>query len=588
MNDADSLPPSTRLQSLRNSCGRLARSPLAQKLSLLLIPFAAFIAIVPLLRDGCSCGHDFDFHLLNWIDVAEHWRIGILYPHWMHWGAWLAGEPRFIFYPPLSWLLGGALTSLAHLHPAWLPSVAIAYSFLVMSAAGFAAYTLAHTRASRTSAILAAVLYIVNPYMLFVVYERTAYAELLAAVWFPLLLLALFAEEISIVAIAIPIALLWLSNAPAAVMGCYTVALIAIVRLISHWRATRNRSNVLHLATKYFLALLFGISLAAYYVLPAAYERRWVQIQSVIAGNLSPFNNFLFERTTDAEHDAVLYTASWVAISVLAMTAVFLLAAALKKPATRLDKNPLGPALFLTATIFILLIHISSFLYRILPNLAYLQFPWRFIAVLAAVTVLAFVLALPALRRRWLLAALLLPLVVAPIGYRIFVQSCEDDDEAALELRGIGVPTEPTDEYTPINADASQLHQVPQTFWLANITDDPPTTTPPAAVTLQHGDTENYRLTTSIATPTLLVLRLWDYPGWRVSVNGREVTNRPRRNDGLLCIPLPVGRSTVEIHFARTFDHILGQLISAIALVLLVILLRRNALARRRLSASQP
>ena len=67
-------------------------------------------------------------------------------------------------------------------------------------------------------------LYLANPYMLFTAYERTAYAELLAAAWIPLLFHAILRDRVTVPRIALPIALLWLTNAPAAVMGSYTLA----------------------------------------------------------------------------------------------------------------------------------------------------------------------------------------------------------------------------------------------------------------------------------------------------------------------------------------------------------------------------
>ncbi len=77
--------------------------------------------------------------------------------------------------------------------------------------------------------------------MLFTAYERTAYAELLAAVWIPLLLHAILREEVTIPRIAIPIALLWLTNAPAAVMSCYALALLAVVRIATTPGAPSSR-----------------------------------------------------------------------------------------------------------------------------------------------------------------------------------------------------------------------------------------------------------------------------------------------------------------------------------------------------------
>ena len=72
------------------------------RLPYLLIPLAACIAIFPLILHGCSCGHDFDFHLLNWMEAAHQFTHGNLHPHWAFTPAYDAGEPRFVFYPPLS------------------------------------------------------------------------------------------------------------------------------------------------------------------------------------------------------------------------------------------------------------------------------------------------------------------------------------------------------------------------------------------------------------------------------------------------------------------------------------------------------
>src|ERR1700722_680997 len=195
------------------------------RLPYILIPVVALIAILPLILQGCSCGHDFDFHILSWLEAAHQFTQGNLHPHWAFTPAYNAGEPRFVFYPPLSWTLGAILGLI--LPWTWTP---IVYTWLALTASGLALYYLVRDFTQPTAALLAAVFYAVNPYMLFTAYERTAYAELLAAAWIPLLLHAILRRQITVPRIAIPVALLWLTNAPAAVMPCYTLALLAILR----------------------------------------------------------------------------------------------------------------------------------------------------------------------------------------------------------------------------------------------------------------------------------------------------------------------------------------------------------------------
>ena len=115
-----------------------------------IILLAALIAISPELVRGASCGHDYDFHLVSWFDALASWHQGVIYPHWTPSPNYEAGEPRFIFYPPLTWMLGAALGALMNWQ--W---VSVAMTWLMLAGAGLAVYLLARQVLPRAQSTVA-------------------------------------------------------------------------------------------------------------------------------------------------------------------------------------------------------------------------------------------------------------------------------------------------------------------------------------------------------------------------------------------------------------------------------------------------
>ena len=120
---------------------------------------------------------------------------------------------------------------------------------------------------------------------LYTAYERSAFGELTGGFWIPLLLLfilrdrnpsaSLFrrAMDGSAVPLALVVAGAWLSNSPLGVMASYLLAAIALAAAL----LARSWAPVLRAS----VAAVLGMGLAAIYLLPAAWEQRWVNIQQV-------------------------------------------------------------------------------------------------------------------------------------------------------------------------------------------------------------------------------------------------------------------------------------------------------------------
>jgi uncharacterized membrane protein len=527
------------------------------RLHYLILPLAALIAILPLILQGCSCGHDFDFHLLNWFEAAHEFTHGNLHPTWAYTPAWNAGEPRFIFYPPISWTLGAILGLI--LPWTWTP---IIYTWLALIAAGLALYHLAKTFAPQNAALIAATFYIVNPYTLFTAYERTAYAELLAAAWIPLLLHAILRDKVTILRISIPLALLWLTNAPAAVMATYTLTLLATIRLFQ----TKDRTSI---ALKTTAGTLLGLALAAFYIIPAAYQRRFVQINMAILPGLHPQDNFLFHHTLDADHDQVLRTASIIAVILILLTVTSLLLARIRTRPTSRNAALLTSLAILTLTITLLLTPLSAPVWHYLPELRFLQFPWRLLAILAPTLSLTLALALARVPLKPATTALMAVAIAASLtypAYTAFYQSCDPEDTIAARLAHFRSPnpgSEPTDEYTPINADNDALTPTNPPYWLADTADAPaPSQSIPGPAPTTH-------ITLNPETPKILIFNRRDYRTWTVICNHVPIATHLPRQDGLIAVPIPAGPSSIIIIPTQTGDQTLGNLITGIAVLVL-------------------
>lgn len=562
----------------------------------ILLPLLAVLAAAPLLAH-VSCGHDFEFHLQSWLDAASQMRHGTLDPSWTLSAAWNAGEPRFLFYPPLSWMLGAVLTLV-------LPFSAVPAAFTVLALLGAATsmYVLARHYAATPVALLASAFYIANPYMLFTAFERTAYGELLAAVWFPLLLLAVLRARPGILGLATSLALLWLSNAPAAVIAIYAVLLIALVR-IAGALLTRRTDAALHLFARFAAGGILGLALPAFYLLPAAYERRYVQVAMAIIPNMRVQDNFLFGHTGDGPHDRVLHTASIIAVIMLAASIAALLSAWFAIRMQRNDgssergmQSPLLLLAALTLCIAFLLTPLSLPFWLHVPELAFLQFPWRLLSILGAMLALTVAIALRSIRASTATLTIASIAALAFVGgmtardIAVFRQPCEVADlpstRAMLFATHHGV--EPTDEYTPTDADNDVLRWDDPAYWLApNPTGFAPHTVPNPAAAIVNYDTPPpiaqtvsgiapHHLHLDLSHSEALILNLRDYPEWQVSRNGVPLTRHLERDDGLLVFELPPGPSDITIRWRRGWDQFTGDGITLGALLVLAMALTRS------------
>jgi hypothetical protein len=354
----------------------------------------------------------------------------------------------------------------------------------------------------------------------------------------------------NVVLLALLLGCAWLINAPAAVMIHYSLALLVI--LIA-WQ--RRSAHILLVAAG---SVALGAGLAAFYLLPAVYEQQWVNIAQSVSAGSRPLDNFLFVHTTDAEHDAFNRVISWIAVAEISLT---VLAACAARSWRRRNRELWDLLVLWAAACAVLMLSISNPLWDILPKLRFMQFPWRWMLCLGVPFTLLMVMGV----KKWSLrvALYVVSLCVLALAWRHFQPPWWDNAADLREMQdnvATGVGYEGTDEYTPVGADPSAVDKGAR---LATV--EGPAH---AAIRVYEWKAERKTLTAEMSAPDNIALHLFNYPAWRVEVNGRHVKAGLREGTGQMLVPVEAGINRVQITFIRTWDRTAGAWISIFAALL--------------------
>ena len=575
-----------------------------------LILLVAAVATAPQLFRGPSCGHDFDFHLVTWLDCLNSWKHGVLYPRWAPSPNFGAGEPRFIFYPPLTWMLGAALGAVL---PWVLAPVAMIFLFLALT--GLATRALALEALEEGAATLAGCVAIFSGYVLFNAYERTAFAEMTAGFWIPLLLLYALRDRAqgagrafspgpqmrgtwgtrALTGAALPLSLViagtWLSNPPVGIMAVYLLAAVAFVAAVT----ARSWAPLVRAA----VSTALGAGAAMFFLLPARLESRWVDPNAILNDPGEKVEaNWLFARHADpslALHDIELRKVSIIAVAMLAIAIAGLLVS-WQRGRLKSGGRWWIPLALIPFAVLMLLLPVSLPVWNRLPYLRLLQFPWRWLAVLNSPMALFLAAAVWREGRRWraTVTAVCAAVFACAAVYAgiVYYQPCDEEDSVAgtLAAHHAGTGFEGYSEYEPPGTDDEMIARgLPDACLtsdsnrvLGRTGDDGALEWSPAegsCVATFHWQTmgpERMRLTAAVPRAGFLILRLCSYPAWRLRLNGAPLVSLPPRADGLIAVPVQAGNVDLAVDWGADPGLAAGRWLSLLSVLLLAALALLN------------
>lgn len=522
--------------------------------------------VTPMLFLGNASGHDFEPHLASWVEVASQWRAGYWFPRWADGANYGYGEPRFIFYPPASWVFGAALGSV-------LPwrMVPGAFVWLTVILASFSMWFFAREWLSPTQAIIAAALFVTNPYSIAVIYYRSDFAEFFAGALFPLLMLATVdavqGNWRRFPLLSLTVAGIWLSNAPAAVIATYSLVLMLVVGCL----VQRNLTGLLIGGC----GLAAGFLLSAFYIIPAWWEQRYIQIAEAATAHYSPEKNFLFTRLNDPDFNWFNWKISAIAIALILCTLLGIVLS-LRQQTSRAHVWWMVASVFTAAVI--LMVPVSTLLWRYLPELHFLQFPWRWLLMVNV----AFAFFGAMAGRSWWISIWWLTLMLFGIAAAATIAGDtgwdSDDVRSVVQSIQSGKGYEGIEGFEPRDARLDELDEeaplVTEFDPSSGETDEREDT----KLVVDQWTAERKSFEVTSEHPLNVAAKLFNYAAWEARVDNSPVAVRIVPSTGQVVIPVNAGTHRVDLVFRRTVDRIVGSIVSAASLliILLTFFLRRR------------
>jgi hypothetical protein len=529
------------------------------------------LAGLPLFQFKIMSGHDALEYLPRAVEFYEGLRAGQLFPRWAPDLSAGYGQSFFNFNPPLFYYVSAFFHALGF---SFVASQNLA-CFALLLLAGLGMYLLAGEVFGLRGGLVSAAAYLFAPYLLVTLYVRHALADFSAYPFIPLAFWGLYRFATGgryhfMLLGALSMALLLLSSNPVALFT------FPAFLLFMGWLTCVER--IWRALLRGFWCLGLGLGLSAFFWLPALAERGLVHTDRLLEGYLSYRHHFVYlyqflfspwgyGLSLPGPVDGMSFSVG--PVHLLLAAAALLLIRRIRQGARRASLL-LSFFLVLSLLAAFLASNISLFLWERVSLLQFLEFPWRFLSLVAVST--AFVCGFPFLLlgpedRRLANGSMgVLICVLFLLGFpharpeRFFEVRNADYSPRTIAARDIAVTT--AREYEPI-----WVQERPQTPAEERLT----LVEGQGRVSVVRLSPAYYEFHVGVTEAARLRVNTFYFPGWTLSVDGAERPVDYSNSQGLIEFSLERGEHLVQLRFADTPVRRWSTRLSLLALFLLLL-----------------
>ncbi|MGB9178849.1 MAG: 6-pyruvoyl-tetrahydropterin synthase-related protein [Pyrinomonadaceae bacterium] len=498
-------------------------------------------ALLPAIIYGVPVGSvaDQPHHYRLALPFYEAVRSGVVYPGWLAESTGGYGDVSFRFYPPATYYLLALTRTLAG---NWYSGSLIAFALLSMTG-GLGVYTWARAFLPPKLAVWAGVFFTLMPYHVNEIYQAFMLPEYAGCAVLPFAFA--FVERVCrvgrtrhIAGLAIAYAVLILTHLPLTVIGSLALLVYALLRL--------DKNNLWPTLMRLTLGVMLGLAASAFYWTTLVTELSWIGANNAHPDPWYDYHfNFLFWKSVEGAPNW------WANILAIATFIMILPALAISRRALkgRINRGVFAVILLTLVSVFMML-PVSLPVWKVVPMLKEVQFPWRWLTVTSMAGSVALAASIP----YWI--------EKARSKYRPLALIAAGSVLITLTFT-LSQPLRDAKYFTRTEFQAF-LQTIPGSaalaYWLPVWASDQPrkmdheVEAANRSCTIESWQPEERLFNVEAGAQTEARVRTFYYPHWVALADGRQLETRPAE-DGALLIKLPAQAVSVKLKFeepART------------------------------------